>query len=124
MGSCQDCRFEKSWGRGWGPAPPIARWGCGTSPGASRPTPSRTTRPACPACGFTGFRGRIPVAELLIPDDAFEDLLAGDAARPHLAAHLSRCGHHSLLADAREIERRGLSTRDEIEAVVGPLDRP
>jgi general secretion pathway protein E/type IV pilus assembly protein PilB len=78
----------------------------------------------CPACGFTGFRGRIPVAELLIPDDAFEDLLAGDAARPHLAAHLSRCGHHSLLADAREIERRGLSTRDEIEAVVGPLDRP
>lgn len=76
----------------------------------------------CPACGFQGFRGRIPVCELLVPDAAFEALLAEDAPRPRLAAALAAAGHRRLIDHARDLLAGGQTTRAEIEAVIGPLD--
>ena len=65
----------------------------------------------CPACGHTGFRGRIAVLELLIVDEATERLvLARAEARDIQAA----AGLKTMLEDGLEKAREGLTTLDEV----------
>ena len=72
----------------------------------------RLYRPVgCPACGHTGFRGRIAVLELLIVDEATERLvLARAEARDIQAA----AGLRTMLEDGLEKAIAGLTTLDEV----------
>jgi type II secretory ATPase GspE/PulE/Tfp pilus assembly ATPase PilB-like protein len=68
----------------------------------------------CPACLSTGYRGRIPLAELL---------RLNDEARRRLAArHLHGLTAQQALAErARELVQSGLTSQAEIGRVLGPL---
>jgi general secretion pathway protein E len=72
----------------------------------------RLYRPVgCPACGHTGFKGRIAVLELLIVDETTERLvLARAEARDIQAA----AGLRTMLEDGLEKARAGLTTLDEV----------
>ena len=72
----------------------------------------RLYRPVgCPACGHTGFKGRIAVLELLIVDETTERLvLARAEARDIQAA----AGLRTMLEDGLEKACAGLTTLDEV----------
>ncbi len=72
----------------------------------------RLYRPVgCPACGHTGYKGRISVLELLIVDETTERLvLARAEARDIQAA----AGLRTMLEDGLEKAQAGLTTLDEV----------
>jgi type IV pilus assembly protein PilB len=75
----------------------------------------------CGACGYTGFQGRMLVAELWMPDD--EDLLLIMRGAPF--DEIRRSAERtttSLACDARERLRRGDTTPEEMLRVTGTLE--
>ena len=73
----------------------------------------------CPACNGTGFRGRTGIFEVLVIDDALRDAIAGGASSATLARLAARGGHRSLAAASAAKLAAGITTREEIERVVG-----
>jgi general secretion pathway protein E len=72
----------------------------------------------CPACDGTGYRGRIPVVEHLVPSGALRKAIL---ARADESAFAPERG--STLEDhALALVARGETTRDEVERVLGPID--
>jgi general secretion pathway protein E len=65
----------------------------------------------CPACGMSGFRGRIAVLELLVLDAQIERLvLARGEARDIQAV----AGMRTMLEDGLVKARAGLTTLEEV----------
>jgi general secretion pathway protein E len=74
---------------------------------------------ACAACAGTGLRGRTGVFELLLIDDALRDAIAAGASSATVARLAARAGHRSLAASAAAAVASEITTRAEIERVVG-----
>jgi type II secretory ATPase GspE/PulE/Tfp pilus assembly ATPase PilB-like protein/ActR/RegA family two-component response regulator len=73
----------------------------------------------CPACSNSGYRGRVPLLEVLMSNPEFEALVAtgGTPAELHRAA--MGAGFRSLRENAIERVRRGETTLQEISRVLG-----
>ena len=73
----------------------------------------------CKRCGNTGYRGRIPVIEVAVITPALADMIAGGAS----AHALQRAAVAQGMASMRDVAiarvRRGETTLQEIERVVG-----
>ncbi|GHV73390.1 hypothetical protein AGMMS49940_06920 [Spirochaetia bacterium] len=69
----------------------------------------------CPACGHTGFSGRIVAAELFTCDAGLEELILGGANITALSAHLRKQGMRTLLEDGLEKAALGITTIEEVE---------
>ncbi|NMF88209.1 ATPase, T2SS/T4P/T4SS family [Aromatoleum petrolei] len=74
----------------------------------------------CAECGGTGYRGRLGLYEILLPDEGMRDLIARGASTKELAAHARAGGHESLWDDARGKVARGDTTLAEVLRVLGP----
>jgi general secretion pathway protein E len=74
----------------------------------------------CGACAGTGYRGRFPVAELLLPDAEFRRAILAKADADALEAVAARSGWRTIRAAADEAVAAGETTADEIERVLGP----
>jgi type II secretory ATPase GspE/PulE/Tfp pilus assembly ATPase PilB-like protein len=68
----------------------------------------------CDACGGTGFRGRLGVYELFVPDGALTDLIAHGEPAHRLRAAAREQGMRTLLDDALDKARAGLVPLAEI----------
>jgi type IV pilus assembly protein PilB len=73
----------------------------------------------CPACGFSGFRGRAIVGELWLPDEGDAALIAGDAPFDDVRRSAERTTH-TLRDDAAMRLASGVTTREELRRVLGP----
>ncbi|MDR2093776.1 MAG: GspE/PulE family protein [Azoarcus sp.] len=75
----------------------------------------------CPACGGRGYRGRQAIFEVLPIDDAFDELIAANAAPAELARAARAQGCPALGDDGRRKALDGSTSPDELLRVIGPL---
>ena len=69
----------------------------------------------CKECCETGFRGRIAIHELLVPNDEVRALLIEEAPLTKIAEAARRGGFRSLRYDGLKKVLRGLTTIEEVE---------
>lgn len=75
---------------------------------------------ACPSCAGRGYRGRLPVFEVLTMNKALDELVAGGAS----PAEIARAAHERYLGlsdDGRKKALEGSTSPEELFRVLGPL---
>lgn len=72
----------------------------------------------CPDCLDSGYKGRFPVAEVLVLDEAFGDLVHRGASREQLHALADAQGFRSLVEDARSWVLAGETSLNEVTRVL------
>jgi general secretion pathway protein E len=73
----------------------------------------------CPACGNTGFRGRVGVFEVLRVDDAIRTLIGTKADSQRILTAARETGLTTMLEDGFDKAARGITTVDEVLRTVG-----
>ena len=73
----------------------------------------------CNHCGQSGFQGRIPVTEVFTMTPALAGMIARRATLEEMTRAAIREGMHSLLQSALDRVRRGETTLDEVQRVIG-----
>lgn len=74
----------------------------------------------CASCGFSGYKGRIGVYEILILDNELKDLIAQKAPTPKLRKAARQRGFRNLYEDALRLIADGITDYKEILRVVSP----
>jgi type II secretory ATPase GspE/PulE/Tfp pilus assembly ATPase PilB-like protein len=85
-----------------------------------RPAGSAWEASGCGQCGGVGYRGRLLIAELLIPDAEFRRAVLAKADADELEAVAHSSGWKTLRAAADQAVQSGQTTTFEIERVLGP----
>lgn len=88
---------------------------CGTSE-----EPNGPAAPGCPSCAGAGYRGRLLLAELLIPDAALRQAILDRSDTTALEAASRRPGRDTIWSSAARAVAEGRTTRSEVERVLGP----
>ena len=70
----------------------------------------------CPDCGGSGYRGRMPVHELLVASDDIRALVARRAGAAEIRALAAAQGMRTLKQDGIEKFLAGLTTMEEVRA--------
>jgi type II secretory ATPase GspE/PulE/Tfp pilus assembly ATPase PilB-like protein len=74
----------------------------------------------CATCGGSGYRGRLALYEILLPDEDMRDLIARGASLREISEHAEATGHASLGADGCRKIASGDTTLAEVLRVLGP----
>jgi type IV pilus assembly protein PilB len=74
--------------------------------------------PGCPACRFTGYAGRLVVAELLAPDLALRDVIARGAPAGELRSAMRAAGVSTMRDVGLQYVADGLTSIDEVNRVL------
>ena len=72
----------------------------------------------CQACQYTGYKGRIPVAELLEFDDNLRSLILEKPSTGTIKKFVTSRGMKTLLEDGLDKVVQGITTLDEVFRVV------
>lgn len=72
----------------------------------------------CEACYNTGYKGRLGIFELLIADEALQDMIADGATRNDLRNHARAHGFTTMLDDGLDKVGAGLTTIEELVRVL------
>ncbi len=75
--------------------------------------------PGCHECHFQGFRGRMPVAEILVMSAAIESLVIGGASPTAIEERARKDGMRPLVDAALERVAQGETTLEEVQRVLG-----
>lgn len=78
----------------------------------------------CDECGHTGYSGRRPVVELMVLDDETTARVAREAAYPEIREAALASGMRPLSQVGYELIRDGVSTKEEVERVLGEVAAP
>lgn len=73
----------------------------------------------CTQCGGTGYKGRLGVYELMVINERLRELIVQGKDASVIAAEARQMGMLSLLDDANEKARLGLTTEAEVRRVAG-----
>ncbi|MDI9348280.1 MAG: GspE/PulE family protein [Methylacidiphilales bacterium] len=73
----------------------------------------------CEDCQFTGYKGRIAVAEICIFTDAIKTLVHNRADKSAIEKVAKKHGYRSMLQITKQVVKRGITTIEEVERVVG-----
>lgn len=76
----------------------------------------------CTTCSMSGYRGRLPLLEVLISNPTFEQRVATGATAAELHKAASTAGFRSLRENAVERVRLGQTTLQEVARVLGDGD--
>lgn len=76
----------------------------------------------CPACGHTGYHGRLPVYEMLIADEAVSRWIEEGGARRGLASVLHAGNHVPMWETCASRILEGQTTLDEFQRIFGLHD--
>ncbi|HWV56524.1 MAG TPA: ATPase, T2SS/T4P/T4SS family, partial [Longimicrobiales bacterium] len=76
---------------------------------------------ACEQCGGTGYRGRLPLLEVLEATSEFNELVGRGALHHELQRAAERTGMRSLATIAAELVAKGLTTQEETSRVLGEV---
>ena len=90
------------------------------------PIEAYTRGRGCPACGRTGYLGRIGLFELVTVTPALRELLQAGSEADALRAAFRAAGRPSLWVDGMNKVRAGITTVEEVMAVLAgcPAERP
>lgn len=72
----------------------------------------------CSNCYDSGFKGRLPVYELLEIDHELQRMILANAAKQDMERHLAHQGHHNLFADGAMQVVAGRTTPEELARVI------
>ena len=87
---------------------------------SERPGKAYLTRGrGCPACGGTGYRGRVALFEVLQFTDQIRDLVAGGASTLEIHRAAVAGGMRALRDDGNRLCLEGITTLSEVRRVVG-----
>jgi type II secretory ATPase GspE/PulE/Tfp pilus assembly ATPase PilB-like protein/CheY-like chemotaxis protein len=73
----------------------------------------------CDACSKSGYKGRLPLLEVLVSNPTFEEMVATGAPVARLQKAAAVGGFRSLRENAVERVRQGETTLEEVERVLG-----
>lgn len=76
----------------------------------------------CSECFNSGYRGRIVVAEALVVDRAISECIHTEAPREELMAAVRASGFEPIVANARDLVLRGITTVDEVNRTIHTTD--
>lgn len=74
----------------------------------------------CKHCNNSGYRGRVGLYEVLIPDEELKHLMTSNGSIRDITQMAKSKGMKTLLDDAREKVAKGVTTMEEILRVLGP----
>ncbi|ARU32200.1 secretion system protein E [Sulfuriferula sp. AH1] len=74
----------------------------------------------CSQCNGSGYRGRLGLYEVLVPNDEMRHLISSGATILEITNLAKKIGTSSLLDDGRDKVNQGLTTIDELLRVLGP----
>jgi type IV pilus assembly protein PilB len=74
--------------------------------------------PGCDICRHSGYIDRIPVCEVLAPDDQVREAILNGASAPEIRAAMTAAGCRSMRDLALELVERGITSIDEINRVL------
>ena len=74
----------------------------------------------CAKCHNTGYRGRLGIYEVLVPDENMRHLIASGASILEMTQMARQIGATPMIEDAREKVNAGLTTLEEVLRVLGP----
>ncbi len=80
--------------------------------------------PGCDKCGQSGYRGRLPVLELLVKSADMEDLIASGSSAKELTRVAIESGMLPMASMALERVKEGVTTLEEVERVLGQVFQP
>lgn len=72
----------------------------------------------CDRCKHTGYTERIPVAEVLVPDDAMRDAIGRGATATEIRAAMHAAGGASMRERALDLVSRGVTSIAEVDRVL------
>lgn len=78
----------------------------------------------CESCGFSGYRGRRPVVELIVPSDDILRMVAAEASHVDLVTQARSDGMRTMLEGALDLVSEGVTTLAEVERVLGEESAP
>jgi CheY-like chemotaxis protein len=78
----------------------------------------------CERCAGTGYLGRVPVTEFLVPSAEIVSLILDDAPASQIQAQATRAGMQTLLESGGERIRDGETTLLEVQRVLGLSGHP
>ncbi len=78
----------------------------------------------CEPCGHTGYLGRRPVVELMVVDAETTRRIAREAPHPEIREAALASGMRPLSAVGYDMIRSGVSTKEEVERVLGEVTAP
>ncbi len=78
----------------------------------------------CEECGYSGYRGRRPVVELILPSPELLRMVAEERAHVDLIEQAHADGTRTLLEWALDLVRQGVTTLAEVEHVIGEDSAP
>ena len=73
----------------------------------------------CDECGQSGYRGRRPVVEMILPSQELLRMVAAEASHMDLVARAREDGMRTMLEGALDLVAEGLTTLSEVERVIG-----
>ena len=76
----------------------------------------------CDQCGHTGYRGRIPIAQVMVMTPEIEELVVSQGTHGDLVAKAQAGGMRSLREAGAERVRQGITTLQELERVLGDVE--
>ncbi|MBI5017292.1 MAG: type II/IV secretion system protein [Deltaproteobacteria bacterium] len=71
----------------------------------------------CRTCGMTGYRGRLGIFELLVPDDQLRNLIVAGASQEELEKESHSTGFRTLLEDGFVKAVEGMTTYEEVRGI-------
>ena len=83
--------------------------------------PHGSTKTGCEMCGFTGYKGRAGVFELMKVDDDIEPIILENAGEGSVTKFAKEHGMVTLQQDAVLRVLAGLTTFEEVVSATGPL---
>ncbi|HSI20704.1 MAG TPA: GspE/PulE family protein [Verrucomicrobiae bacterium] len=72
--------------------------------------------PGCEACAMTGYKGRMPIIEVMTVDEQVRALVTRGATERQITQQLVQNGYHTLLQDGMNKVEQGLTTVREVIA--------
>ena len=74
----------------------------------------------CRRCRETGYFGRFPISEILVPSDTIRDLIMKGMADREILNVARKAGMKTIFEDGIDRVLQGLTTIDEVTRVVAP----
>jgi type IV pilus assembly protein PilB len=71
----------------------------------------------CRSCGMTGYRGRLGIFELLVPDDNLRSLILAKASQKEIEESILANGFKTLVEDGLTKAVEGMTTYEEVRGV-------
>ncbi|OVE77509.1 hypothetical protein BVX99_02515 [bacterium F16] len=76
----------------------------------------------CPACGGTGYKGRVAIYEFFLMDEQLEDMITRGTTTVAVRDHAKSSGMRTLRMNGWEKVQAGLSTIDEVLRITTSYD--